>query len=58
MTAMIKLDENTAEAETRIQVCLERRSRNLDLSDMGLIVVPEAIKELKPARIICFNTGR
>jgi hypothetical protein len=46
MTAMIKLDENTAEAETRIQVCLERRSRNLDLSDMGLVVVPETIKEL------------
>jgi len=47
MTEMLLSDESTEKAELRIQMCREKYSWTLDLSDMGLDYIPEEINELK-----------
>jgi hypothetical protein len=52
MKAMINLHENTTEAEMRIQLCLEKNIKSLDLSDMGLFHVPRTLMKLERLEVL------
>lgn len=46
----LSLAKRTAEANRRIQECIETQSTTLDLSDLGLRAVPEKLRELNYLR--------
>ena len=55
MNDMIMASGNTAEVETRIQICQGNYSRSLDLSDLGLAHIPEALQDINYLEVLKLN---
>ena len=55
MTDIPDLNETLSEADMRINICREKRSRTLDLSDIGLADIPESVKELRYLEVLKLN---
>jgi hypothetical protein len=55
MTNITTQNDANNEAETRIYICRDKRSRILDLSDIGLTSIPKAVKDIRNLEVLKLN---